>query len=48
MTCAALDLLGIARTKLLFWQVVSRKYLKSLNPFGINLMSIDKLSIGKN
>ena len=45
ITCAILDFIGIAKMKLVISQAMTNRYVKSSNPFDINLMSSDKLFI---
>ena len=47
MSCAALDLIGIARTKLVILQVAMKRYLKLAIPFGMNFMLTDTHSVGE-
>ena len=45
MTCAVLDLIGIARMELVILHMMTKRYMKSPNSFDISFMSTDKLSI---
>ena len=45
--CAVLDLMGIARMKLVILQVANKRYLSPSNSFRINFIPIDELFISE-